>query len=99
MNLGNVRISDSETQKMVEELTADFNGNRSEMIREAIKSLWLQKHPTANLIFGYVKLDRRGDIDESHECPECGQNLEQPYLWFREDGSFGILCSGCATSD
>lgn len=97
--LGNVRL-DADTAKMAQQLTdEDFGGNRSEMVREAIKQLFRQRHPSANLVLGYIGIERRGDLDEEAECPECGQDLVNPFLWFREDGSFGICCSACATSE
>jgi hypothetical protein len=94
--LGNVRL-DPPTAKMLDDLLPEFDGNRSELIRQAIRTLWLQKHPAA--ILGYVRIDRRGDIDADATCPECGQDLTEPFLCFREGGGFGVLCSGCATSE
>ena len=98
MNLGNVRIPDTETQQMVEELVAAFDGNRSEAIREAIRYYHQTKLAPRPLALGYVALDRRGDLDADATCPECGQPLDKPYLWFDNNQQFGVVCSICATS-
>lgn len=96
---GNVRIADEETQQMYHALLDAFDGKRSEAIREAIRYYYQNKIAPPPVTLGYVAIDRRGDIGPDASCPQCGSPLTKPYLWFSDNGAFGILCSGCATSE
>lgn len=98
-NLGNVKIADEETQRQLETLVEAFNGNRSEAIRAAIRYYYEHKLAPAAVTLGYVALGRRGDLDADATCPQCGEPLARPFLWFANDGTFGIVCSACATSE
>lgn len=98
-NLGNVRIADKETQQMLESLVDNFDGNRSKAIREAIRYYYQNKLAPSPVTLGYVALDRRGDLNADTACPECGEPLTAPFLWFSDNGTFGIACNNCATSE
>ena len=97
-NLGNVRITDEETQRMLTEVVASFGGNRSEAIRQTIRYYYQNKLAPAPVTLGYIAIDRRGDLDADTACPECGEPLTKPFLWFADNGTFGIVCGICATS-
>lgn len=94
----NFRISDPQEVAMAETLFAAFAGNRSEALRAVIAHYVQDKLTPAALTLGYVAIDRRGDLDANAPCPQCGEPLAKPYLWFAANGTFGIVCSNCATS-
>ena len=60
----------------------------------------------AEMVAGYVRLDRWGDLDASAHCPECDQPYgDQPYgdlpwIAIRANGDIGPpICGRCATSE
>lgn len=82
--------------------TLDALAHNSHTSRQEYVLTLIRQHISdspANVILGYIRIDRRGDLDADTECPECGQDLKEPYLWFRADNTFGVVCSGCATSE
>lgn len=62
----------------------------------------LQRHfRRGELVAGYVRLDRWGDLDASAHCPECGQPFgDLPWIAVRANGTItSPICSRCATSE
>ena len=55
----------------------------------------------AELIAGYIQLDRWGDLDPAAICPECDQPLgDLPWIAIRANGApHAPVCSRCATSE
>jgi hypothetical protein len=58
------------------------------------------------IILGWVKLDRWGELDHHPEdpmpCTECGQDIltSDAYVGLVKNGGFhGPVCGGCATSE
>lgn len=53
------------------------------------------------LVAGYVRLDRWGDLDASALCPECDQPFgDLPWIAVRGNGvTDPPVCSRCATSE
>lgn len=55
----------------------------------------------ANLVLGYLRLDRFGELEPTDACPVCGSAYEDRGIWLRVHGSgvlTGPLCSRCASS-
>ena len=62
----------------------------------------LERHfGQAEMVAGYVQLDRWGDLDASAHCPECEQPLgDLPWIAVRGNGvTDPPVCSRCATSE
>ena len=62
----------------------------------------LERHfRRAEMVAGYVQLDRWGDLDASSHCPECEQPLgDLPWIAVRANGDIGPpICGRCATSE
>ena len=62
----------------------------------------LERHfREAELVAGYIQLDRWGDLDASAVCPECDQLLgDLPWIAVRGNGTTGaVICVRCATSE
>ena len=55
----------------------------------------------AELVTGYIRLDRWGDLDESAHCPECDQPFgDLPWVAVRANGeTSAAVCARCATSE
>ena len=55
----------------------------------------------AELVTGYIRLDRWGDLDESAHCPECDQPFgDLPWVAVRANGDADPpVCGRCATSE
>lgn len=53
----------------------------------------------ADLVIGWVKLDRWGELDDK-DCPECGQEIGQAYVGLLQSGgTYGPVCDICATNE
>ena len=62
----------------------------------------LERHfRQAELVAGYIQLDRWGDLDASAVCPECDQPFgDLPWIAVRGNGiTCAPVCSRCATSE
>jgi hypothetical protein len=61
-----------------------------------------EQQPRDLLVWGWVRLDRRGELTD-YECPECGEPIEDgDSLWIAilSDGqACQPVCAGCATSE
>ena len=55
-----------------------------------------------DLILGYFRLDRFGDLDPTSRCHECDSDFTDAGVWLAVGGDFrisGISCEVCATSE
>lgn len=62
----------------------------------------LERHfRQAELVAGYIQIDRWGDLDASAVCPECDQPFgDLPWIAVRANGDIGPpICGRCATSE
>ena len=62
----------------------------------------LERHfGQADLVAGYVQLDRWGDLDPTSHCPECDQPFgDLPWIAIRANGATSSpVCARCATSE
>ena len=62
----------------------------------------LERHfGQADLVAGYVQLDRWGDLDPTSHCPECDLPFgDLPWIAIRASGDIGPpICGRCATSE
>ena len=62
----------------------------------------LERHfGQADLVAGYVQLDRWGDLDPTSHCPECDQPFgDLPWVAVRANGDADPpVCGRCATSE
>ena len=64
-------------------------------------SLLRDYYRQADLVAGYVQLDRSGDLDASAICPQCDQPLGGlPWIAILANGATcAPVCSRCASSD
>ena len=62
----------------------------------------LERHyRQANLVAGYIRLDRFGDLDASAICPECDRPFgDLPWIAILANGATcAPTCARCATSE
>lgn len=62
----------------------------------------LERHfRQADLVAGYIRLDRWGDLNASAPCPECDQPFgDLPWISVQAKGATGaVICVRCATSE
>ena len=55
----------------------------------------------AEMVAGYIRLGRWGDLDSTSHCPECDQPFgDLPWIAVRANGDIGPpVCGRCATSE
>lgn len=62
----------------------------------------LERHfRRAEIVVGYIQLDRWGDLDPTSHCPECEQQFgDLPWIAIRVNGATcAPICNRCATSE
>lgn len=71
------------------------NLSQQELLSELLNSTY----GNPPLVFGYVKLDRQGDIDVGEDCPVCGEPSRSWWLQICNTGEVHLMCDICATSE
>lgn len=76
---------------------ADVEGrSMQEMVRRLLGETYGDTPPS---VWGYIKIDRVGDIDLGEDCPACGEPAQSWWLQITNTGEQHIMCGSCATSE
>jgi len=51
------------------------------------------------LVWGYIRMDRPGDIDYGQDCPVCGEPGHCWWIQVTSNGAMYRMCDVCATSE
>ncbi len=51
------------------------------------------------MVFGYIKLDRQGDLDPGEICPNCDQVAQSWWVQILSTNELRLMCDICATSE
>jgi hypothetical protein len=67
--------------------------------QELLLTLLVTTYAEPPAVVGWVKLDRRGELDGA-DCPECGQQLDEVWAGLLTNGQWiAPRCKWCATSE
>lgn len=98
-----IQLSTIVSQKTRQAYTrlAESTGVSLTDILTAAVPLLEQHYRQAELVAGYIQLDRPGDLDAGAVCPECGQPYGGlPWIPVRANGATcAPICRRCATSE
>lgn len=94
-----------ETRQAYDRLVKSTGISLTDILTAAVPLL--ERHfRRAEMVAGYVRLDRWGDLDASAHCPECDQPYgDQPYgdlpwIAIRANGATDPpVCARCSTSE
>lgn len=89
-----------ETRQAFDRLVKTTELSLTDLLTAAVPLL--ERHfRRAELVAGYIQLDRWGDLDASAVCPECDQPFgDLPWIAVRGNGTTTApICSRCATSE
>jgi len=67
--------------------------------QELLFDLITQKFGEPPTVWGYIKIDRVGDLDIGEDCPACGEPAQSWWLQVTNTGEQHIMCGACATSE
>jgi len=89
-----------ETREAYTRLARETGLGKNDLMTQAVPLL--ERHfGQADLVAGYVQLDRWGDLDSMSHCPECDQPFgDLPWVAVRANGDADPpVCGRCATSE
>ena len=89
-----------ETRQAYNRLVKSTGVSLTDLLTAAVPLL--ERHfQRAEMVAGYVQLDRWGDLGPTSHCPECEQPLgDLPWIAVRANGDIGPpVCGRCATSE
>jgi hypothetical protein len=68
--------------------------------QELLSALLSATYGAPPLVVGWVRLERRGELEDSAACPECGQPLTEAWAGLLSNGTWRAPCCGwCAVSE
>lgn len=68
--------------------------------QELLLDLLTATYAEPPLVVGWVRFDRRGELNAATECPECGQPLTEVWGCLLSNGQWvAPRCQWCATSE
>ena len=77
------------------ELAAAQGISRHEMLLDLLVAAYAEPP----LVVGWLRLDRRGELDADAACPECGQPLTEVWAGLLSNGQWvAPRCQWCAVS-
>ena len=93
-------IVSPETRQAYTDLAAKTGESLTNLLTTAVPLL--ERHyRQAELVAGYIRLDRWGDLNASAPCPDCEQPFgDLPWIAVRANGATSAsVCTRCATSE
>ena len=93
-------IVSPETRQAYDRLAEATGVSLTDLLTAAVPLL--ERHyQRAELVAGYVKIARWGDLDPAAHCPECDQPFgDLPWIAILANGATcAPVCSRCASSD
>ena len=68
--------------------------------QEMLLSLLTVTYAEPPVVVGWVRFDRRGELDDAAPCPECGQPLAEVWAGLLSNGQWiAPRCQWCAVSE
>jgi hypothetical protein len=67
--------------------------------QELLSALLSATYGAPPLVVGWVRLERRGELEDSAACPECGQPLTEAWAGLLSNGQWIHRCQWCAVSE